>query len=194
MKLNDSWQDMFSSRVLSKGYDYYLSDSIHNVRKSGDGYEAKIRGSYEYDVYVNIKDGKLIDADCSCPYASDGNFCKHEAALLYYLEDGGCVEEEDAICFDEIAGILDSLSKNEMKKILLSLASEEQSVRERLYGYSPKLSPMQKKDLIMEARSYFSCMDDAGYYNEYEISRAISGFSGFFRGNNSSAVGGKTFV
>ena len=89
MKLNDSWQDMFSSRVLSKGYDYYLSDSIHNVRKSGGGYEAKIRGSYEYDVYANIKDGKLIDADCSCPYASDGNFCKHEAALLYYLEDGG---------------------------------------------------------------------------------------------------------
>ena len=79
MKLNDSWQDMFSSRVLSKGYDYYLSDSIHNVRKSGDGYEAKIRGSYEYGVYVSIKDGKLIDADCSCPYASDGNFCKHEA-------------------------------------------------------------------------------------------------------------------
>ena len=38
---------------------------------------------------------------------------------------------------------------------------------------------MQKKDLIMEARSYFSCMDAAGYYNEYEISRAISGFSGF---------------
>lgn len=181
MKLNDSWQDMFSSRVLSKGYDYYLSDSIHNVRKSGDGYEAKIRGSYEYDVYVSIKDGKLIDADCSCPYASDGNFCKHEAALLYYLEDEDCDEVEDgyATCFDEIAEILDSLSKNEMKKILLSLASEEQSVRERLYGYSPKLSPMQKKDLIMEARSYFSCMDDAGYCNEYEISRAIRGFSDF---------------
>ena len=100
---------------------------------------------------------------------------------FYYLEDEDCDEVEDgyATCFDEIAEILDSLSKNEMKKILLSLASEELSVRERLYGYSPKLSPMQKKDLIMEARSYFSCMDDAGYCNEYEISRAISGFSGF---------------
>ena len=38
---------------------------------------------------------------------------------------------------------------------------------------------MQRKDLLSEARSYFSYMDDKGYYDENKIYRAIRDFSKF---------------
>ena len=180
MIINDSWQEVFSNRVLSKGYDYYLSGCVRHVRKIKYEYEAKVRGSYEYDVSVSIKDGELIDADCTCPYSAEGNFCKHEAALLYYLEDEGDEEaDEDGSASDEIIEILNALSSAEMKNILLSLSAENQAVRDKLYEYSKKLSPRQRKDLLSEARSYFSYMDEKGYYDENKIYRAIRDFSKF---------------
>ena len=180
MIINDSWQEVFNNRVLSKGYDYYLSGCVRHVRKIEYGYEANVRGSYEYDVSVSIKDGELIDADCTCPYSAEGNFCKHEAALLYYLEDEGDEEtDEDGSASDEIIEILNALSRAEMKNILLSLSAENQAVRDKLYGHSKKLLPMQRKDLLSEARSYFSYMDDKGYYDENKIYRAIRDFSKF---------------
>ena len=180
MIINDSWQEVFNNRVLSKGYDYYLSGCVRHVRKIEYGYEANVRGSYEYDVSVSIKDGELIDADCTCPYSAEGNFCKHEAALLYYLEDEWDEEtDEDGSASDEIIEILNALSSAEMKNILLSLSAENQAVRDKLYGHSKKLLPMQRKDLLSEARSYFSYMDDKGYYDENKIYRAIRDFSKF---------------
>ena len=37
---------------------------------------------------------------CTCPYAADGNRCKHMAAVLYQIEDLGGFYEQDPLPVD----------------------------------------------------------------------------------------------
>ena len=52
-----------------------------------------MRGSNLYYVRLTIKNDLVTQLSCTCPYYSN---CKHEAALLYYLEDHKeILEQED---------------------------------------------------------------------------------------------------
>lgn len=85
MNMNDSWEDNFSPTILGRGWDIYFSDdeAIHGVHRSEDGYEAVVDGSMPYDVRGFMdEDDDFVDASCTCPYASDGRYCKQGTALL----------------------------------------------------------------------------------------------------------------
>ena len=53
-----------------------------------DGYKAVVSGSEDYSVEIVIENGKVLSMVCDCPYAEDGNNCKHMAAVLYEIEGG----------------------------------------------------------------------------------------------------------
>lgn len=134
--MNDSWEDNFSTTILGRGWDIYFSDdeAIHGVHRSEDGYEAVVDGSMPYDVKVFVdEDGDFVDASCTCPYASDGRYCKHEAALLYAISNGDVDEDDEAGEPDSaddlsVEQIVERMDRNQLAALILELAEKYESV------------------------------------------------------------------
>lgn len=135
MKIN--FEELFEEKILERGYNYYLEDSVHEVTKNGNYYEGLVYGTEIYEVKVKINEnGNVEDMDCDCPYAEENN-CKHMAALLYYLEKEGQVESKKLTRnTDNYDKIVSSISENEIKEFVI----------EKLY---------ENSDFQNEFRSYF---------------------------------------
>lgn len=145
LQIDPEWVDMFSPRILDRGYAYFIDGTVHDIEKSEFGYTAVVEGSRPYHVEVELDDdGTLVDADCDCPYAMDGNWCKHEAALMYALEDGLDEYEEHqsvdtGLECDGLVGnladdlsldsVLSSMSREELESLVLELASRSSDIR-----------------------------------------------------------------
>ncbi len=181
-KLNDSWKDWFSDVILERGWTYYSSGSILDIEKRDTGYTATVEGSYDYTVDIEIDGGELVDADCSCPYSLDGNYCKHEAAVLYHIEnmeeddyrdmDNENTEEDDSQDADAyIEGLIKKMSEKDVREFLLALALADSSVRKRLFDeYDDVVSRHILEDLGREADRYLYALgNDKNYYDEDRI-------------------------
>lgn len=118
MKIN--FEELFEEKILKRGYSYYLKDSVQDVTKSENCYEGLVYGTEIYEVQVEIdEDGNVEDMDCDCPYAEENN-CKHMAALLYYIENEGQIENKKIIRnIDNFDKIVDRISENEIKEFVL---------------------------------------------------------------------------
>lgn len=87
------WKYLFSQTILQRGRQYQSRGAVRNLVKDGDVYKARVWGRSLYSVAVRIdSDGYLQSMSCNCPFAQDGNNCKHMAAVLYEIgkrdEDG----------------------------------------------------------------------------------------------------------
>lgn len=174
--------EWFSSVILSRGYDYYTSGAVSDITKTDTGYEATVYGSEPYDVKVEIMDDCLLEADCSCPYASDGSCCKHEAALLYCIgnmsdEDLGDDEEGN----HDLQHIIADMRIDDMRNLLLSIAENNEDIRTRiLYEYSDGVPDQLVNDIRNGADRYLSkLINDRIYYDEYFMQSIIGGFNDF---------------
>ena len=135
MKIN--FEELFDEKILKRGYNYYLEDSVHEVAKNENNYEGVVYGTERYEVQIEIEsNGNVEDMNCNCPYAEENN-CKHMAALLYYLENDQKIEKNNKIKNkDDYDKIIDKIPKNEIKEFVL----------ERLY---------ENYDFQNEFRSHF---------------------------------------
>lgn len=85
------------SRSIQRGQAYYKDGRVWEIELTsnreaicevnGDG------GDYTVTVEIDKKTGKLV-FDCDCPYAYDGNFCKHMVAAGLSLKDHLEAEED----------------------------------------------------------------------------------------------------
>lgn len=89
------WQTRFPERILLRGYHYYLSDSVKDLKIYNNRLESYVEGTEEYKVEIDINDDKIVSMECSCPYAQDGHLCKHMAATLFEYTQDECIIDED---------------------------------------------------------------------------------------------------
>lgn len=83
-----NWKKLFATHILERGYDYYCEDAVENLDISTDIISADVIGTEDYEVEISLNNGEVTDMYCSCPYATDGNNCKHMAAVLYEWTEG----------------------------------------------------------------------------------------------------------
>lgn len=84
--------------------------------------------------------GKFLSASCDCPYCLSGKNCKHEAALLFALENGEPVlgmlnntvyEKQDV---SELCNIVGDMDGDWVKSILASLVADNTVAADFLYS------------------------------------------------------------
>ena len=86
--MKNDWRGLFAPWILERGKLYFESGAVLSIDKTEDGYKAVVKGSEDYNVSIDVDEcGEFIDADCDCPYSEAGNYCKHEAAVLYAIEN-----------------------------------------------------------------------------------------------------------
>lgn len=148
-----NWKRLFAAQILERGYDYYCDDAVENMEIDADCISADVIGTQEYEVEITLRNGEVSDMYCSCPYAEDGNHCKHMAAVLYqWSEETQDAEDSQAAGEDEDAegGISGSAQKDSVEKLvreadidvvrsyLASLLKEDEKLLLRFQGMVKK--------------------------------------------------------
>ena len=67
------WQRFFREHILERGYDYFCDGAVRDLKKAGDTLTATVEGTFDYFVKISFNGELIIDMNCSCPYADDGN-------------------------------------------------------------------------------------------------------------------------
>nr|MDQ3332150.1 SWIM zinc finger family protein [Planctomycetota bacterium] len=107
-------QKHIDEKSLARGKKYHRDRAIFGAYREGNRLKARCRGSYSnsYHVEATIQDGRILNADCSCP-AGEGGHCKHVAALLLTWKDA-------AGSFAEVGNVREML-REQSKADLLDL-------------------------------------------------------------------------
>ena len=124
----DTWKYMFPERILERGEDYYYDGAIDHICRTNHGYQAVAHGSDDYEVAITIKNNRITEMYCDCPYAQDGNNCKHMATLLFELTEGDAslaVIESEKDSKETVDDIIDRMSEEQLKKELKLIAQEQ---------------------------------------------------------------------
>ena len=83
------WKHLFPTRILNRGKSYFYSGQVYDLKKECHTLRAKVDGYNTYFVTIQFNEDEqsFLHMDCSCPFAEDHNYCKHEAAVLFAYED-----------------------------------------------------------------------------------------------------------
>ncbi len=79
----ESWKNWFQPHILERGRTYFDEGRVSDLERTEDGYTATVGGTEEYEVEILLDGDFIEDMICDCPYAEDGNACKHMAAVLF---------------------------------------------------------------------------------------------------------------
>ncbi len=164
--MNSSWERMFPDRILARGFDYYLSGRVLNVEQDDDRYKAVVQGSENYNVEVEFDGDEIIDMDCDCPYAEDGDYCKHEAALLCYLESTNARDNKPDTPSEEIKRIIDTLDEETLRELLYSAVMSNHELLDKLMKKVPQASSTKPSfsALYYRASEFIETMEDEDCY------------------------------
>lgn len=88
-------KNLFSKTILDRGRKYYSDGAVEDIDISDKLITAAVGGSEDYEVEITLSNGEIEDMYCSCPYAADGEYCKHMAAVLYKWSEGKSSPKSD---------------------------------------------------------------------------------------------------
>ena len=72
--------NLAGAAAFAKGQTYFSSGAVSRLRIADGTVTARVDGTEAYRVDLRVLKGKLA-ADCTCPRAADGYFCKHCVAV-----------------------------------------------------------------------------------------------------------------
>ncbi len=133
--LDPMWRECFEDKILERGEKYWRQGRVRQLHDQGDIVTAIVMGTEDYDVEIDLMDGMFDDADCTCPYAGDGNACKHMAAVLFALEAGEAQktghenEKTSRVSWREA---LDQMGEQDLRSLLADMAARDRDLQARL--------------------------------------------------------------
>ncbi len=131
------WKDLFREHILARGEMYYYEDAVLELHKTEYGYHAIVEGTEDYEVDIEMEDGQVCEMYCSCPYAEDGNHCKHMAAVLYEIEERddaeSLAEQTASTQFQEdVEEVIERISEKELRSFVKEIAVQKGEIRDVL--------------------------------------------------------------
>lgn len=120
-------------RSYERGVEYL--ELIREVKELPDGIVATVQGSEAYRVRLRDDDG--LSGECSCPYGSDGNFCKHCVAVSLHLltavpEQQGAGRSRRGAKPADVKKYLASLDATELVELIWDHAQHDAALYQKL--------------------------------------------------------------
>ena len=175
-----SWQRLFAPQILSRGQEYYDAELV-TIRRAGESeIEATVEGTERYHVEISLREGQIMYMNCDCPYALDGNNCKHMAAVLYAVEDSSeaadpfgdfLAEEQERLRADNrvLQQAVSAMPEEELRALILDAAGKHRDIRERItMQRRPEAGPAAQKRWKADlARLTREASDRSGFIDYY---------------------------
>ena len=132
------WKNCFEPKILDRGLEYYRSDMIARYHADEDEITAFVTGNYDdYEVEIQLEDGQPVEMYCSCPYADDGNYCKHMAAVLYKWDRESKGESVKAGKKVNIEELVSNADERFVKQFLIELMKKDKKLKLRFLSALP---------------------------------------------------------
>lgn len=148
-----NWKDLFQEHILARGEAYYFEGAVLELHKTEHGYHAVVEGTEDYEVDIEMEGGRVCEMYCSCPYAENGNNCKHMAAVLFEIEEqneedilaeGTCPDDQEK----EVEEIIERISEEELRSFVKGIAAQDSEIRNILMTrYAVKIDEKQMERL-----------------------------------------------
>lgn len=153
MNLNNFEKD-FDTKILKRGENYYRDGAVLSIEMISDNeYTADVEGYEIYEVTVEMDDnGNIEDITCDCPYDM-GEYCKHEAAVLYALRDKNTKIYKPAANQPNLPQLLAKCNDTQLVKIILEHAKDDKNFANYLHM---KLSENSDYNSIMSDFKHIS--------------------------------------
>ena len=172
------WEVHFEPHILERGRNYARKGAVQQITKQGDVIEAVVAGSEYYKVKLRYDGHFVSESYCSCPYAADGRFCKHMAAVLYEIdekneEDTVQDEESYAFCIDNdmvpFAELIRAADRSRLEEILFQLAASDERIESRIRVSLSGLSEMPDLSELKKGidRIFYAYSDRGNFINYY---------------------------
>lgn len=127
--------ELAGQRFFERGENYYRSGLVRSLIEHEGYIAARVLGTHEYRVRFRIEDEELFYS-CTCPVGADRLFCKHCVAVGLAWLEGGVGESqsgEPALTnLDEVRDFLQEQEKDELVRIVVEQAMEDERLHERL--------------------------------------------------------------
>ena len=170
-----------------RGWDYYREGTVTDLEACGKGkYRAVVQGTEGYRVEIELDNNVPVSMECDCPYAEDGNNCKHMAAVLYAVEDYTAQNHdagaENNMPDDEsVESIINRIPESDLRSVLLKLCKEEEAVhRQIVLRYSGKVNSAYIRklhnDLEQICREYSNRSGYIDWRNANDFEMAVTSF------------------
>jgi len=180
------WEAYFEPHILDRGRNYYRKGAVKHISRQKDSdrmnvIEAVVEGSEYYKVRIQYDGHHILDGYCSCPYATDGSYCKHMAAVLYEADADAGNESESlllptaGISFDidtanakSIAELIAEADREQLAQILLGLANNDDKIESHIRAQLSGLSPVADiTELEKAVDSIFLAYSGRGGFIDY---------------------------
>ena len=148
-----NWKDLFQEHILARGEAYYFEGAVLELHKTEHGYHAVVEGTEDYEVDIEMEGGRVCEMYCSCPYAENGNNCKHMAAVLFEIEEqneedilaeGTCPDDQEK----EVEEIIERISEEELRSFVKGIAAQDSEIRNIfMTRYAVKIDEKQMERL-----------------------------------------------
>ncbi len=158
-----------SKVILSRGKNYYKSNSIHRFEQiAANTWRAAVVGSEKYFVFVELNNDYIAESVCTCPFSGT---CKHEVAVYYAIR-----EELSQLKDDNFNLFLKDKSREQLVEILSKLMRDNPFLIKQLAPEEPKsadiLTTEQVEKHILQKLNPYLRM---GYIGEVSIDNAFAG-------------------
>lgn len=174
IKQMKSWKDLFCTHILERGLNYYEEGYVTSLEQNLTGYTAVVVGTENYDVEIEILDNRVYDMTCTCPYAAEGNYCKHMAAVLYEIEEGepdtkipGNYLQKVQDQKKELQEIIAGIPIDELQEIVFSQAASDDFLYNRIMTKYAPITPQYMIRLKQQVNDIGYHYSDRGGFVDY---------------------------
>ena len=119
------WKPLFALRILLRGRDYYESELVKIETMDEKHIEGTVEGTEPYPVKIRLGKDRVTEMTCGCPYAADGNNCKHMAAMLFAADAEKTEKESLSEIFLQSAAAQKATAEKELETAVGALPEEK---------------------------------------------------------------------
>jgi len=112
--------DVFSQKIIQRGYNYYKDGRVKYVIKDGDLLYGTVVGNFDYYVRVDLGEEETT---CNCPYDGD---CKHAVALILAYKN------QEYLNGSKIKELLEDMDKSALIDIISKTVLKDPKLAEKL--------------------------------------------------------------
>jgi uncharacterized Zn finger protein len=195
--------DYAGSRSFDLGEKYFKSESVFGLEEYQGKVVAKVSGTHDYRVKLWMEDADEIGYDCNCPFAAEGNFCKHCVAVGLAFIAAGKNESKNTsggkkrlTDLDDVKNYLQTREKSELVEMLMQEVLENETLRGQLMLAVARTNPqgVDVKTYRKELKRVFKFSEDnygdyyGGFDNSEDVEQVVESIEGLLADEHYEAV------
>ncbi|MGI8885019.1 MAG: DUF6880 family protein, partial [Pyrinomonadaceae bacterium] len=177
-------RDYADGSSFGRGEQYFKSEAVFGLEEYQGKVVAKVSGTHDYKIKLWAEDEDELGYDCNCPYADEGNFCKHLVAvgLAWIAQRKGEIKrnkkgKKGAASLDDVKAYLQTREKSELVEMLMQQVLENDTLRGQLMLSVARINPqgVDVKTYRKELKRVFNSVEDnyGEYYGSFDNSEDV---------------------